>query len=83
MDRGVVTAKAGTAPRSHFRRVGAIVGAMRRLLTYAEAADYLNVGVTTAKRLARDGEFPKVHVGHSVRFDVADLDAYIERRKGL
>lgn len=55
----------------------------RRLFTYAEVAEYLNVGVTTAKRLARDGEIPKVHIAHSVRFEPADLDAYIKRRKAM
>lgn len=53
----------------------------RRLLSYAAVADYLGVSVRQAKKLAEDGEFPKVPIGHRVLFDRADIDSYIERVK--
>lgn len=55
--------------------------AERRLLDYTHTAAYLGISVRGAKQLAADDKFPKVHIGHRVLFDKADLDAYIERVK--
>lgn len=53
----------------------------RRLLSYAEAADYLSVSRRTVTSLATAGELPRVNIGHRVLFDVTDLDAYVQRLK--
>lgn len=53
----------------------------RRLLDYAGVATYLSVSRRQAEELAAGGEIPKVKIGHRVLFDVADVDAYIERIK--
>jgi excisionase family DNA binding protein len=57
------------------------VGGERRMLDYPHLATYLDVGITKAKELARDGAFPKIKIGGSVRFDKVDVDTYIERLK--
>lgn len=58
-----------------------LTGEPRRLLDYQGVAHYLSISVANAKALAKDGEFVKVKIGAAVRFDVADLDAYVERKK--
>lgn len=55
---------------------------VRRLLTYADVADYLGISVRQAKLLAAAGEFPKVSIGARVLFDRCDVDAFVERTKG-
>lgn len=55
--------------------------AERRLLSYANAAEYLGISVRGMKDLAANGEIRKVPIGHRVLFDKADVDAYIERIK--
>jgi excisionase family DNA binding protein len=49
-------------------------------LTYttAEAAELLGVKESWLASAARDGRVPCVHVGHYVRFKLADLDKFIE-----
>jgi excisionase family DNA binding protein len=49
----------------------------RRLLPIAAAADYLSVSRATIERLAHRGELPIVKVAGSTRYDVEDLDCYI------
>lgn len=52
------------------------------LLTYPEAADRLRVSTKTLRRLVAAGTIPAVRISvGSVRFDVADLDAYLAARK--
>jgi excisionase family DNA binding protein len=51
------------------------------LLTSREAATILNVSARTLWTLTNEGDLPSVRVGHSVRYDPADLRAWIERRK--
>lgn len=58
-----------------------LTGAPKRLLDYEHLAHYLSVSVRTAKELAAEGKFVKVPIGNRVLFDVADVDAYIERTK--
>ena len=43
------------------------------LLTLAETAARLNVGMTTVKSLTRDGSLPTVRIGSAVRVHEADL----------
>lgn len=52
--------------------------ALRRLLPIAGAAHYLGVSRATVERLVSRGELPIVKVAGSTRYDVEDLDAYIE-----
>lgn len=58
----------------------------RRLYTTKQAAVYLGVSERTLWTMANSGEIPSVRFGsgrrQSVRFDVADLDAWIEKHKG-
>lgn len=53
----------------------------RRLLDYAGLSTYLSVSRRQAEKLAADGDIPKVQIGARVLFDVADIDAYVERIK--
>lgn len=53
----------------------------RRLLGYANAAEYLGISLRGMKDLAANGEIRKVPIGGRVLFDRSDLDAYIERIK--
>ena len=54
----------------------------RHLLTASEAADLLRLTSRQVDRLARRGELPSVHLpGKEIRFDEADLWAWIESHK--
>jgi excisionase family DNA binding protein len=54
----------------------------RLLLTTAEAARVLAVSERTLWSLAQRGEIPTVHpTARAVRFDVRDLQAWIDSRK--
>lgn len=50
-----------------------------RLLTAAQAADALGISKATIERLAADGEIKRLKVRGSVRFNAADLTAYVDR----
>ena len=53
-----------------------------QLIGLREFAELLGVTPRTVYRLIQGGHFPKpVKVGHSVRFPVSDVQAYIERLK--
>ena len=81
-----------TATRRHTSRpteAGALNGSMTwasetsanrdcRLVVIGAAADYLSVPRATVERLVFRGELPIVKVGGSTRYDVDDLDNYIE-----
>jgi excisionase family DNA binding protein len=47
-------------------------------LPVGAAADYLGVSRATVERLVYRGELPIVKVAGSTRYDVEDLDDYIE-----
>jgi excisionase family DNA binding protein len=49
-----------------------------RLVAIGAAADYLSVSRATVERLVFRGELPIVKVGGSTRYDVDDLNNYIE-----
>jgi len=51
------------------------------LLTPQEAARSLNVCERTLYSLTKAGELPAVRIGRAVRYDIADLRAWIERAK--
>lgn len=53
----------------------------KRLLKPKEAARYLSISVRTVKRLTARGELPHVRIGGSMRFVMADVLAYVARRR--
>lgn len=53
-----------------------------KLLTVKEVCDRLAISDATLYRLINKGEIPTVKIGRSLRFDPADVAAYIERCKG-
>jgi excisionase family DNA binding protein len=63
-------------PGARFERYGLPTA----VLDVHEAAAYLAVTSGTVYRLVRSGELAHVRIGRSVRFRVADLDAYLAER---
>ena len=53
----------------------------QRLLGIRAAAGYLGVSRATVERLVNRGELPIVKVAGSTRYDVEDLDGYIETNR--
>jgi excisionase family DNA binding protein len=53
----------------------------KRLLTAMEAAEYLGLSKRHMANLTAMGAIPAVRSGRSVRYDLADLDEWIERNK--
>jgi excisionase family DNA binding protein len=51
------------------------------LLTARQAAKVLNVCEKTLWTLTKNGDIPAVRIGRAVRYDPADLRAWIERAK--
>lgn len=47
------------------------------VLTSEQAAEYLQLGLSTVKRLARAGAIPAAKAGRQWRFRKADLDAWL------
>jgi excisionase family DNA binding protein len=47
------------------------------LLSIAEAAEQLNVSRATAYRLVQAGELPALRVGHSLRIDPSEMNAWL------
>lgn len=55
---------------------------MTKLLTHSEAADFLQLTPRQVLRLANRGELPRViFPNREVRFDQADLAAFVESHK--
>ncbi len=52
------------------------------LVTPREAAKALSICEKTLWTLTKRGEIPAVRFGRAVRYDVADLQAFINGRKG-
>ena len=52
-----------------------------RLLKSRAAAEVLNVSERTLWSLDKSGEIPRINIGRAVRYDTADLYAWIERQK--
>ena len=53
-----------------------------RLIRCREAAAYLGICERKLWELEKDGRIQSVRIDRAVRFDVADLDAFIRRAKG-
>ena len=53
----------------------------KRLLNDREASRYLGICPRTLWSLRQAGEISVVRIKRSVKFDIQDLDAFIERRK--
>ena len=54
-----------------------------RLVKPSQAAAYLAISDRTLWQLSRDGVIPAVKLRRSVRYDIADLNAFIQKAKGL
>ncbi|EIJ2223686.1 helix-turn-helix domain-containing protein [Vibrio parahaemolyticus] len=54
-----------------------------QILTLKEVAAYLKLAEKTAYRLACEGKLPGFKVGGSWRFKQEDLEAWIEKQKGV
>ena len=53
-----------------------------RLVTERDASELLGVSVRTLQKWRLQGNGPQfVKLGHAVRYDVKDLEAYIERAR--
>jgi excisionase family DNA binding protein len=52
-----------------------------RLLRPREAAQWLKISERSLWSLTQRGELPAVRIGRSVRYDLADLVAFVETRK--
>jgi excisionase family DNA binding protein len=50
----------------------------RRLLTAAEAAEYLGLSEQSVRQRAYRRQLPFVRVGRNLRFDLRQLDQYID-----
>ena len=74
-------APAGTDRPTHRIQSESSVAEVRRcqrLLAIGAAGQYLGVSRATVERLVYRGELPIVKVAGSTRYDVEDLDDYIE-----
>ncbi len=60
---------------------GKSVGRERRLMTIKQASNYLAIPVPTLYTRVWQRRIPFVRLGRSIRFDVADLDAFIDENK--
>ena len=54
---------------------------MRRLVSAAELSEYLGLPEKTVYRWARAQQLPSLHLGKLVRFDLRDIDRWIEAVK--
>ena len=55
---------------------------MQKLLTDKQAAEYLGIGTSTLWRYVASGDLSVVRIGkRSTRFDIDDLNDYIQVRK--
>lgn len=52
-----------------------------KLMKIGPAAKYLCICERTLWGLTNSGQIPTVRIGRSVRFDIVDLDAFIEKQK--
>jgi len=53
----------------------------KHLLSRREAASYLAISPRKLDQLVADGDLPRIKIGTCVRFDVADLEAFIAEQK--
>ena len=55
----------------------------QRLVKVRAAADYLAISERKLWDLSRNGAIPIVKLGRMVRYDLADLDSFIENMKNI
>jgi excisionase family DNA binding protein len=67
-------------PKSEFPR-GAERSPSARLITVQHAAEYLAVSVSTLYGWVYQRRIPFVKVGRALRFDISDLDRFIESNR--
>lgn len=53
-----------------------------RLISVEAAAKYLCICRKSLYNLAESGKLTPIHIGRAVRYDVGDLDAFIQKCKG-
>lgn len=53
-----------------------------KLMTVEEVAEYLRVKPSTVYEWTKDGKIPAAKVGWLWRFDWADIEVWLKRRKG-
>jgi len=53
----------------------------KQLVTHKEAAKYLTVSPKSLFLLVKEGTIPCVRIRNSVRYEIADLDAYCDAAK--
>jgi excisionase family DNA binding protein len=53
---------------------------LRRLLTVDQTAEYLNITPRMVRKLAFESHLAKTKIGRAVRFDIRELDRYIDAR---
>ena len=56
---------------------------LNRLVKSRKAAAYLGICERKLWELAKDGRIPSVRIDRSVRYDIDDLDAFIQSMKGV
>lgn len=56
-------------------------GGRRRLLDIDAVAEQLNTSVRHIRRLVHEHRIPVVRVGRLIRFDPADLDAWLDEHR--
>ena len=54
-----------------------------RLMTVKEAAKYLCISERKLWSMTQAGEIPCVRLGRAVRYDLNDLDSFIQKAKGI
>ena len=54
-----------------------------RLIGVTAAATYLGATVWAIRRLQWERAIPSIRIGQRVLFDIADLNAFIDRQKGV
>ena len=52
-----------------------------RLMTSRDAARFLSISERTLWTLSNVGDLPRVLIGRAVRYDAADLEAFINTKK--
>jgi excisionase family DNA binding protein len=54
---------------------------IKRLLSTIETMEYLNIGKTTLFKLVKEGKLKPVKIDSNLRFDIEDLNEFIEKSK--
>jgi excisionase family DNA binding protein len=53
----------------------------KRIYNTNESAQYIGLGKRTFQERVAANEIASIKIGRSIRFDIADLDAFIEKHK--